>query len=235
MIKPSFWKSRILTFGRQKKFFRKRPYLRNRWADIASRPLKSKLLAWATWKARQVVSNLPWEHRRARGAQKRGQKMTFLVFFAPKMVQNSDFTIAWSHPDLDGQFAAFGKSIARSLLKQETYGGTKNALSVPAEIPHKAISSKCDFKIEVWSKQQGRHQRPPISSCFIWFEPPWPAPLPQNDEIIIFEKSNSDLWPTKKVLTKTAISPEPLGRHRFKTPQIEALGLGNLKTTSGGL
>ena len=34
---------------------------------------------------------------------------------------------------------------------------------------------------------------------------------------------------------KTAISPEPLGRHRFKTPQIEALGLGNLKTTSGGL
>ena len=105
MIKSSFWKSRILTFGRQKKFLRKRPYLRNRWADIASRPLKSKLLAWATWKPRQVVSNLPWEHRRARGAQKRGQKMTFLVFFAPKMVQNSDFTIFHSHPELDGRFA----------------------------------------------------------------------------------------------------------------------------------
>ena len=105
MMKSSFLKSQILTFGRQKKFGRKRPYLRNRWADIASRPLKSKLLAWATWKPRQVVSNLPWEHRRARGAQKRGQKMTFLVFFAPKMVQNSDFTIFHSHPELDGRFA----------------------------------------------------------------------------------------------------------------------------------
>ena len=69
----------------------------------------------------------------------------------------------------------------------------------------------------------------------MWFEPPWPAPLPQNDKIIIFEKSTSDLWPAKKVLTKTAISPEPLDRHGFNTPQIKALCLLDLKYTSGGL
>ena len=55
----------------------------------------------------------------------------------------------------------------------------KNALSFPAEIQYKAIPSKCDLKIEVWSKQEGRHQRAPILSCFVWFEPPWLPPLPQ--------------------------------------------------------
>ena len=48
-------------------------------------------------------------------------------------------------------------------------------------------------------------------------------------------KSNFDLWLKKKVLTKTAISLEPFDRHRFNTPQIEALGLRDLKNTSGGL
>ena len=38
-----------------------------------------------------------------------------------------------------------------------------------------------------------------------------------------------------KVFTKTAISLEPLDRHRFNTPQIEALGQRDLKNTSGGL
>ena len=47
--------------------------------------------------------------------------------------------------------------------------------------------------------------------------------------------SNFDLWLKKKVLTKTAISLEPFDRHRFNTPQIEALDLGDLKITSGGL
>ena len=57
--------------------------------------------------------------------------------------------------------------------------GVKNDLSVPAEIPHKGMSSKCDLKKKVWSKQEGRHQRAPILSCFVWFEPPWLPPLPQ--------------------------------------------------------
>ena len=65
-------RSQILTFGSKKKFSRKQPYLWNRLTDIASTPLKSKLLACATWKTPQVVSNMPWEHRRARGASFRG-------------------------------------------------------------------------------------------------------------------------------------------------------------------
>ena len=40
---------------------------------------------------------------------------------------------------------------------------------------------------------------------------------------------------TDKVLTKTAISLEPLDLHLFNTPQIEALYLRDLKNTSGGL
>ena len=39
----------------------------------------------------------------------------------------------------------------------------------------------------------------------------------------------------RKVSTKTAISPEPLDLHRFNTTQIEALGVLDLKNTSGGL
>ena len=38
-----------------------------------------------------------------------------------------------------------------------------------------------------------------------------------------------------KVFTKTAISLEPLDRHRFNTTQIEALGVLDLKNTPGGL
>ena len=63
-----------------------------------------------------------------------------------------------------------------------------------------------------------------------------PAPNAKiRQNVIILEKSNSDLWQTKKVFTKTVISLEPLDRRRFNTPQIEALCLGNLKNTSGGL
>ena len=65
------------------------------------------------------------------------------------MVQNSGFTMVYSHPDLDGRFAAFGKSIARSLLKQETYGGQKMPyLSQPRfhiRLYHQNVISKQKF------------------------------------------------------------------------------------------
>ena len=44
----------------------------------------------------------PNKSKIGRQMDKRDQKMAFLVFLAPKMVQNSDFTIFASHPDLDG-------------------------------------------------------------------------------------------------------------------------------------
>ena len=49
-----------------------------------------------------------------------------------------------------------------------------------------------------------------------------------RSQILNFGKKTKDF-------TKTAISLEPLDRHRFNTPQIEALDLGDLKITSGGL
>ena len=48
-------------------------------------------------------------------------------------------------------------------------------------------------------------------------------------------KSNFDLWPEKKDFTKTAISLDPLELHPLNTTQNEALGVLDLKNTSGGL
>ena len=49
-----------------------------------------------------------------------------------------------------------------------------------------------------------------------------------RSQILTFGKKTKDF-------TKTAISLEPLDRHRFNTPQIEALGVPDKKNTSGGL
>ena len=49
-----------------------------------------------------------------------------------------------------------------------------------------------------------------------------------RSQILNFGKKTKDF-------TKTAISLEPLDRHRFNTPQIEALGVPDEKNTSGGL
>ena len=75
----------------------------------------------------------------------------------------------------------------------------KNALSFPAEIQYKAIPSKCDLKIEVWSKQEGRHQR--AGAHIELFHVIWttlaasPAPNAKiRQTVIILEKSNSDLF-----------------------------------------